>query len=63
MECIGQKQVGHRLESDCDVGRRKCDKPDHPLKGANIEVRHDKARNALCQVMRLNTAPTKGIRS
>ena len=26
VECIGQRQVGHRLENDCDVGRRKCDK-------------------------------------
>ena len=29
VECIGQRQVGHRLESDCDVGRREHDKPDH----------------------------------
>ena len=29
VECIGQRQVGYRLECDCDVGRRKCDKLDH----------------------------------
>ena len=29
VECTGQKQAGHRFENDCDVGRRKCDKPDH----------------------------------
>ena len=38
VECIGQKQVGNRLESDCDVERRKCDKPDH-LRGRHSEVR------------------------
>ena len=29
VECIGQKQVGHKIESDCDVGRHKCDELDH----------------------------------
>ena len=29
MESIGQEQVGDRFENDCDVGRHKCDEPDH----------------------------------
>ena len=28
VECIDQRQVEYRLENDCDVGLRKCDKPD-----------------------------------
>ena len=26
---IGQRQVGHRLESDCDVARRECGNRGH----------------------------------
>ena len=27
---IGQRQVGYRLENDCDVARRECGTRDHP---------------------------------
>ena len=29
VQCIGQRQVGYRLENDCDVARRECGNRDH----------------------------------